>query len=133
MSSSHAIPSVFSTFPTSEPDEADVLLLPLPFEATVSYGGGTAAAPEAIWRASAQVELWDEETDVDLAELRAHSAEPLFPRGHELVEDYLDRVRATAAELHRHEAAWWSASAASTASRPPLVLAAAGRTKTCPD
>ncbi len=43
-------------------DDAGVAILPVPFEATVSYGGGTARGPEAILRASAQVELYDEQT-----------------------------------------------------------------------
>jgi len=37
-----------------------VAILPAPLEATVSYGAGTAQGPQAILRASAQVELWDE-------------------------------------------------------------------------
>ena len=42
-------------------DEAGVVVLPVPYEATVSYGGGTAKGPEAILRASTQVELYDEQ------------------------------------------------------------------------
>ncbi len=34
-------------------------ILPVPFEATVSYGGGTAGGPRAILEASTQVELFD--------------------------------------------------------------------------
>ena len=37
------------------------VVLPVPYEASVSYGGGTRGGPEAILRASAQVELWDEQ------------------------------------------------------------------------
>ena len=40
---------------------ARVVVLPVPYEASVSYGGGTRGGPEAILRASAQVELWDEQ------------------------------------------------------------------------
>ncbi len=40
--------------------EAGVAVLPVPYEATVSYGGGAARGPEAILKASAQVELFDE-------------------------------------------------------------------------
>ncbi len=43
--------------------QAGVLVLPLPFEATVSYSGGTAAGPAAIIAASQQVELYDREYD----------------------------------------------------------------------
>ncbi|MCB0065363.1 MAG: arginase family protein, partial [Caldilineaceae bacterium] len=44
-------------------EDAHVLLLPIPFEATVSYGGGTADGPAAIIEASKQVELYDREFD----------------------------------------------------------------------
>ncbi|MBX7097903.1 MAG: agmatinase family protein [Myxococcaceae bacterium] len=44
------------------PDEAQVVLLPVPFEATTSYGGGTADGPAAILEASKQVDLFDLET-----------------------------------------------------------------------
>jgi agmatinase len=40
-------------------DEALVVLLPVPWEATTSYGGGTAHGPEAILEASKQVDLYD--------------------------------------------------------------------------
>jgi len=42
-------------------DDARVAVLPVPYEATVSYGGGTANGPAAILRASTQVELYDEQ------------------------------------------------------------------------
>lgn len=44
---------------------AQVVILPIPYEATVSYGGGTAAGPEAIITASQQVELYDREYDTE--------------------------------------------------------------------
>lgn len=44
------------------PDEAKVLLIPVPFEATTSYGGGTSEGPAAILEASKQVDLFDLET-----------------------------------------------------------------------
>jgi agmatinase len=47
--------------PTSE-EEARVIILPVPWEVTVSYGSGTARAPEAIFKSSLQVDLFDPET-----------------------------------------------------------------------
>lgn len=44
------------------PDEAKVVLVPVPFEATTSYGGGTADGPHAILEASKQVDLFDLDT-----------------------------------------------------------------------
>jgi agmatinase len=44
------------------PDDAKVVLIPVPFEATTSYGGGTSDGPNAILEASKQVDLFDIET-----------------------------------------------------------------------
>jgi agmatinase len=52
-------------------DTARVLILPVPLEATVSWGGGTARGPRAIIEASQQVELYD----------REHGGEPALEYG----------------------------------------------------
>jgi agmatinase len=44
------------------PDEARVILIPVPWEATTSYRAGTAGGPAAILAASKQVDLFDRET-----------------------------------------------------------------------
>lgn len=44
--------------PTNEEDSR-LIILPVPWEVTVSYGAGTARAPEAILKASLQVDLFD--------------------------------------------------------------------------
>lgn len=44
------------------PEESKIVLIPVPFEATTSYGGGTAEGPAAILAASHQVDLFDRET-----------------------------------------------------------------------
>ena len=46
-------------------DAASVVILPVPYEATVSWGGGTAAGPEAILRASPILEFYDEQLDAE--------------------------------------------------------------------
>lgn len=40
-------------------EESDTILIPVPWEVTVSYGGGTANGPAAILNASYQVDLFD--------------------------------------------------------------------------
>ncbi|MGB3947407.1 MAG: agmatinase family protein [Bacteroidia bacterium] len=40
-------------------DEAEVVILPVPWEVTVSYSAGTAAGPQAVYDASFQVDLFD--------------------------------------------------------------------------
>ncbi len=44
------------------PETAEAVLIPVPWEATVSYGAGTAGGPAAILEASRQVDLFDRET-----------------------------------------------------------------------
>jgi len=46
--------------PSSE-EEARLVIVPVPWEVTVSYGAGTARAPESIFRAALQVDLYDPE------------------------------------------------------------------------
>ncbi len=44
------------------PEESSVVIVPVPFEATTSYGGGTAKGPAAVFEASKQVDLFDHDT-----------------------------------------------------------------------
>jgi agmatinase len=44
--------------PTTEED-AQLVIVPVPWEVTVSYGSGTARAPEAILKSSLQVDIYD--------------------------------------------------------------------------
>ncbi|MBS1759918.1 MAG: agmatinase family protein [Bacteroidetes bacterium] len=46
--------------PTTE-DDARLIIVPVPWEVTVSYGAGTARAAEAMFKASLQVDLYDPE------------------------------------------------------------------------
>ncbi len=46
--------------PTNE-DNARLVIVPIPWEVTVSYGSGTARAPEAMLKASYQIDLFDAE------------------------------------------------------------------------
>ena len=43
------------------PENARVVILPMPWEVTVSYGAGAARGPEAVWHASFQVDLYNED------------------------------------------------------------------------
>ena len=83
----------FSSF-----DGARILVWPVSYEGTVSYGGGTGRGAEAIIDASRNMELYDEETDAEVYRLGIHtldespSIDPpeammqsLYERGRELV------------------------------------------------
>lgn len=43
------------------PESSEIIILPAPWEATVSFGSGTSAGPEAVLEASRQVDLYHEE------------------------------------------------------------------------
>ena len=58
-------------------ETAKVAVLPAPFDRTTSYIKGTGAGPEAILEASAQVELYDEELDIESCEAGIASLAPL--------------------------------------------------------
>lgn len=52
-----------SELPPLAPEAARFHVLPVPYEKTVSYGGGTAKGPAAIIAASSQLERWDGASD----------------------------------------------------------------------
>ncbi|MCG6860100.1 MAG: agmatinase [Chromatiaceae bacterium] len=51
----------FLSLPNASPATADVLILPVPYEQTVTYKSGTANGPRAILAASDQLELYEED------------------------------------------------------------------------
>jgi agmatinase len=75
--------------------EAEAIVLPIPYEATTTYGAGARGGPEAILSASRQVELWDEEFDWDpSAAVRLATAAPIHPEasGPQAMVDKIKRV-----------------------------------------
>src|SRR5262245_47428605 len=58
----------FSSFENSR-----VLVWPISYEGTVSYGGGTGAGAMAVIDASRNMELYDEETDAEVYKLGIHT------------------------------------------------------------
>jgi agmatinase len=53
----------------SDFDGAQAVILPVPYESTVSYGGGTRNGPQAIIEASRYIELYDQELDCEPADV----------------------------------------------------------------
>jgi agmatinase len=75
--------------------EAEVVVLPIPYEATTTYGAGTRNGPEAILGASRQVELWDEDDNWDpSAAIRLATASPILPEvsGPQTMLDKIKRI-----------------------------------------
>lgn len=61
----------------SSAENSRVAIVPVPYEATVSYGTGTAGAPEAIQEASLQVELFDDELWIEPYKVGIQTVEPV--------------------------------------------------------
>lgn len=80
------------------PHDARAVVIPYGLEASVSYGGGTAAGPAAILAASHQLELYDEELgreayrDYGIAAVR----QPAIPAS---IEEALDQLAATVGKV----------------------------------
>jgi agmatinase len=66
-------------------EESDIVILPVPWEVTVSYQAGTAKGPTAIFEASAQVDLLDSDIP-DAWKAGIH----LLPQSEELSESSLE-------------------------------------------
>lgn len=60
-------------------DNSRVLILPVPFEQTVTYGKGTKDGPRAIIEASKNLELYDEELDEDIYRIGIHTLDEVEP------------------------------------------------------
>src|SRR5260370_24635211 len=54
-------------------DHSRILVWPIAYEGTVSYGGGTGRGAEAIIDASRNMELYDDETDAEVYKLGIHT------------------------------------------------------------
>ncbi len=61
-----------------------VVVLPVPFERTVSYGRGTANGPAAILRASQAMEIYDDELGSETAEIGISTRTPFLPEAFDL-------------------------------------------------
>lgn len=77
--------------------DAGFVVLPVPYERTVSYGKGTRNGPAAILDASAQLEYWDEETREENHKAGILTLSPVDCTGSEDV--FFARLENTAAEL----------------------------------
>lgn len=81
----------------SDKATARYAVLRVPYEGTVSYKTGTAAGPDAIIEASAQVERLDEETLTDHTAAGIATYPPI--RSADSPQEQMKRVRATSAKI----------------------------------
>lgn len=82
-------------------DTARAVVLPVPFERTVSYGRGTSGGPAAIVAASQYLELYDEELDSEPYRQGVATLPPFVPESFDLAE----ALEELEAEARRHVAA----------------------------
>ncbi len=61
--------------------QADIVVMPLPYEKALSYGLGASDGPFHLLNASTQLEALDEETLICWADLKIHTASPCYPDG----------------------------------------------------
>jgi agmatinase len=80
----------FSSF-----ERARVLVWPISYEGTVSYGTGTGRGAEAVINASRNMELYDEETDAEVYKLGIHTLDesPSVDPPALMMESLLERAR----------------------------------------
>src|SRR5436190_7203166 len=80
----------FSSFET-----ARILVWPLSYEGTVSYGGGTGQGAAAIIDASRNMELYDEETDAEVYKLGIHTVaeSPSIESPERMMSSLYDRAK----------------------------------------
>ena len=77
-------------------ERARVVVWPVSYEGTVSYGGGTGAGAMAVVDASRNMELYDEETDAEVYRLGIHTTDvspPVEPPA-AMMKSLLEKARA---------------------------------------
>ncbi|HEX2639341.1 MAG TPA: agmatinase [Pyrinomonadaceae bacterium] len=100
MSESAALPMNFGGIDEeqfSSFDNAQVIVWPVSYEGTVSYGTGTGAGAMAIVEASRNMELYEEDTDAEVYKIGIHTLEEFQARS--TPEEMMDALYASAKEL----------------------------------
>lgn len=99
-SSEEATPGIFLGM-DSTLDSSRVVILPVPYEGTISYQPGTRHGPRAILEASAHLELYDQELDAEPFRVGIHTAQPIWP-DYSAPEQMLGKISLRCRE-HLHE------------------------------
>jgi agmatinase len=111
-------PLHYLSLPNATETEADVLILPVPYEQTVTYLSGTANAPRAILAASEQLEFYEEDMGWCPTEYLKLAVLPSFPVDTDEAEEAFHR------RLHAYTA---------TLPREPLFIALGGEHSITPE
>lgn len=86
------LPEKYSTLGSSK-----IVILPVPFDATSTWGKGADRGPEAIIEASNNMEIYDIETDSEVHLLGIHTAEPVA-----VTDDPDEMVQSVYKEVKKH-------------------------------
>jgi agmatinase len=80
-------------------ERARILVWPVSYEGTVSYGTGTGSGAEAVIDASRNMELYDEETDAEVYKLGIHTLceSPSIDPPERMIDSLYERARALVA------------------------------------
>src|SRR3954464_1063236 len=84
----------------SDLDTAKVLILPVSYEGTVSYGTGTGDGAMAIVDASRNMELYEEETDSEVYKIGIHTLDEFESRAtpEQMMSDLYEETRSLIAD-----------------------------------
>jgi agmatinase len=98
MSESHTLPMNFGGIAEEEFssfDNARILVWPVSYEGTVSYGGGTGKGAMAIIDASRNMELYDDDTDAEIYKLGIHTVDesPSLDPPEQMMNSLYDRAK----------------------------------------
>src|SRR5213083_3523123 len=76
-------------------DNSRIVIWPVSYEGTVSYGGGTGKGAMAIIDASRNMELYDEETEAEIYKLGIHTVDesPSFEPPERMMNSLYDRAK----------------------------------------
>jgi agmatinase len=83
-------------------DQSQVVILPIPYEQTTTYGTGTKEGPMAIIAASRHMELYDEELDFEAFRVGIHTLRELEPVASG-PKAMLERITEVARDLLAHD------------------------------
>ncbi len=84
-------------------EKAAFVIVPVPYEMTVSYGGGAGRGPDAVIESSVQLELYDEEAGFEIWKKGFFTCEPVkfvksekefFPKMEKAVDELLSSCKA---------------------------------------
>ncbi|MBI3326129.1 MAG: agmatinase [Nitrospinae bacterium] len=82
-------------------ERAQVVILPIPYEQTTTYGTGTRDGPRALLNASRNMELYDEELDDEVYQVGIHTLREVETEASG-PEAMVNRIAEVARELLRH-------------------------------